>query len=74
MTLPSGTIALSQVNTELDISPSSTTINMGATAVRTLAGEPSGSNSQCLIYKAPKGVKCIICYSNWWNCYYIQVF
>ena len=30
MTLPSGTILLSQVNTELGISPSSTTINMGA--------------------------------------------
>ena len=43
MTLPSGTISLSQVNTELDISPSSTTINMGATAVRTLAEQPSGA-------------------------------
>lgn len=43
MTLPSGTILLSQVNTELGISPSTTTINMGATAVRTLAGEPSGA-------------------------------
>ena len=43
MTLPTGTISLSQVNTELDISPSSTTINMGATAVRTLADAPSGA-------------------------------
>ena len=43
MTLPSGTILLSQVNTELGISPSSTTINMGASAVRTLAEVPSGA-------------------------------
>ena len=43
MTLPTGQISLSQVNTELDISPSSTTINMGATAVRTLADAPSGA-------------------------------
>ena len=43
MTLPTGAISLSQVNTELSISPSSTTINMGATAVRTLAGQPSGA-------------------------------
>jgi len=43
MTLPSGTISLSQVNTELDISPSSTAINMGATAVRDLAEVPSGA-------------------------------
>ena len=42
MTLPTGAISLSQVNTELDISPSSTTINMGATAVRSLAEQPSG--------------------------------
>ena len=43
MTLPTGAISLSQVNTELSISPSSTQINMGATAVRTLAGQPSGA-------------------------------
>ena len=43
MTLPTGAISLSQVNTELGVSPSSTTINMGSTAVRTLAGQPSGA-------------------------------
>ena len=43
MTLPTGTISLSQVNTELDISPSSTTINMGSAPVRGLAEVPSGA-------------------------------
>lgn len=43
MTLPSGTISLSQVNTELEISPSSTTINMSDAAVRALAEVPSGA-------------------------------
>lgn len=42
MTLPSGQISLSQVNTELGYS-STAQINMGATAVRTLAGVPSGA-------------------------------
>ena len=43
MTLPSGTISLSQVNTELGISPSSTTISMSDAAVRELAEVPSGT-------------------------------
>jgi hypothetical protein len=38
MTLPVGEISLSQVNTELGISPSSTLITMNDAAVRTLAG------------------------------------
>lgn len=38
MTLPVGQISLSQVNTELGISPSSTLITMNDAAVRTLAG------------------------------------
>ena len=43
MTLPTGTISLSQVNTELEVSPSSTTINMGSSPVRGLADVPSGA-------------------------------
>ena len=42
MTLPSGQISLDQVNAELDIS-AGTQINMGASAVRSLAEVPSGS-------------------------------
>lgn len=38
MTLPVGQISLSEVNTELDISPASTLITMNDAAVRTLAG------------------------------------
>ena len=38
MALPSGQISLSQVNTELNISPASTLITMNDAAVRTLAG------------------------------------
>lgn len=41
MTLPLGTITLSEVNVELDYSPTAK-INLGASAVRTLAGVPSG--------------------------------
>ena len=43
MTTPSGQISLSQVNDELDISPTSTQINMGAAPVRALAEVPSGA-------------------------------
>ena len=45
MTTPSGQISLSQVNEELDVSPTSTTINMGSAAVRGLAEVPSGAIS-----------------------------
>jgi hypothetical protein len=41
MTLPVGTISLSQVNTELNL-PSTQTISLNQAAVRTLAGVPSG--------------------------------
>jgi len=41
MTLPTGTIALSQVNTELAL-PSTTLIRLGQSSVRTLAGVPTG--------------------------------
>jgi len=43
MTTPSGQIALSQVNEELDVSPTSTQINMGSAPVRGLAEVPSGA-------------------------------
>jgi hypothetical protein len=43
MTTPSGQISLSQVNEELDVSPTSTTINMGSAPVRALAEVPSGA-------------------------------
>lgn len=44
MTLPTGTISMSQVNTELGYS-SNATISLNQTAVRTLAGVPSGTIS-----------------------------
>lgn len=44
MTLPTGTISLSQVNTELGRSATAT-ISLGETAVRSLAGVPSGAIS-----------------------------
>ena len=44
MTLPTGTISMSQVNTELGLS-STTTISLNQTNVRTLAGVPSGTIS-----------------------------
>ena len=43
MATPNAQIALSQVNDELGVSPTSTAINMGASAVRALAGIPSGA-------------------------------
>ena len=45
MPTPSGQISLSQVNEELDVSPTSTTINMGSAPVRGLAEVPSGAIS-----------------------------
>ena len=44
MTLPVGTISMSQVNTELGI-PSTTTISLNQANVRALAGVPSGTIS-----------------------------
>ncbi len=44
MTLPTGTISMSQVNTELGRSATAT-ISLGESAVRTLAGVPSGAIS-----------------------------
>lgn len=44
MALPTGTISMSQVNTELGRS-STATISLGESAVRTLAGVPSGAIS-----------------------------
>jgi hypothetical protein len=44
MTLPVGTISMSQVNTELGLS-STTLISLNQTSVRTLAGAPSGTIS-----------------------------
>lgn len=44
MTLPTGTISMSQVNTELGRS-STASISLGESAVRTLAGVPSGAIS-----------------------------
>lgn len=44
MTLPTGTISMSQVNTELG-RPSTQSINLNDSAVRTLAGRPSGTIS-----------------------------
>ena len=44
MTLPVGAISLSQVNTELGL-PSTSTISLNNTAVRSLAGVPSGTIS-----------------------------
>ena len=44
MTLPTGTISMSQVNTELGLA-STTTISLNQTNVRTLAGVPSGTIS-----------------------------
>ena len=44
MTLPVGTISMSQVNTELGI-PSTTTISLNQANVRSLAGVPSGTIS-----------------------------
>jgi len=45
MVLPTGTISMSQVNTELGISPSATTISLNQANVRALAGVPSGTIS-----------------------------
>lgn len=43
MVLPVGQISLSQVNTELEVAPSSTQINMGSAPVRSLAEVPTGA-------------------------------
>ena len=45
MTLPTGTISMSQVNTELLISPSTTTISLNQANVRFVAGVPTGTIS-----------------------------
>ena len=45
MTTPTGQISLSQVNDELDVSPTSTQINMGSAPVRGLAEVPTGAIS-----------------------------
>ena len=56
MTTPSGQISLSQVNEELDVSPTSTQINMGSAPVRALAEVPSGAIAMSNLQG--KSIKC----------------